>query len=775
MERRLIGFILGILSNLVWPQVPGFGISAIILILGLLLIQRQPLLSSLMIGISYCAFVVNFQFSDLQYLKLENSSITGTIISLPEQRKYNNRFFFRLSKIRSSNVSRRSNAILLVYWPGIHQLKQGQQLTLSVRVRPIHGMANQGGFNYQKWLVSKGVGATAKVVEGVISKNEVAVRASIANEIAYAVDRLSHGRFIRALALADKQSFSNDDWTLVGRTGTSHLFAISGLHLSIVFGMAFAITQLLILPLGNRILLFERHSITISSLIAIGAALGYSYLSGFSLPTTRALIMLTIIAGASIAEQRLSLLQLVLLSLAAVLVYDPLSVLAISFWLSFCAVCALLFLFFIIKRRSRHHDGPILMVRNSLHALFKMQMWLFISMLGVQLLFFNGISLVAPVANLVAVPLVSLVVLPLVLIAMTVLVVFSQQWIASLLFSAANELLSILFSGLELLGAIPSSWFSSGRFEFWLVTVGLLAIVGCLLAIDIGRQKIIVLLMAVGCSASTSLISYRQHNDWTVHFLDVGQGNAAVIERDGYGIVVDTGRASRTGSSISELVILPFLRKLSITKLDYILLTHQDNDHAGGWRQLSNQFPESKIISNWPQKPKGAKVIDCHRLTAQGIDWHGLNLSFFIAPPGFSKNENDNSCVVKISDAEHSVLFTGDISSKTETLMVNTQGQHWQSEIIQVPHHGSKTSSTMDFIEFIAPTLAIVSAGRFNQWRFPAQSVQTNYRQAGALIESTANSGQISIDFSPNEVPRLRRLRHDIAPFWYNNDLSFEP
>jgi len=758
-----------------------FGAAAIVLA------KPQPLLSSVLIGISYCAVLINMQFNDIQYLKLQNSSITGTIISLPEQRKYNNRFFFELSKIDSPHLTRKSTALLLVYWPGQHQLMQGQQLRLKVDVRPVHGLANQGGFNYQKWLLSQGIVATAKVSHGEIINAQPAARALLMTRLSDMVTNLQYRQFIRALALADKSGFSRPDWQLLSATGTSHLFAISGLHLAIVFGLSFSLFRVVLTIFSSLIKSkYSQQLITIATICSLLVALSYSYLAGFSLPTVRALVMLSVIAGASLLKQRLSLVQLLLYSLAGVLIFDPLAVLAMSFWLSFCAVACLMLLLFFIKRDVRVQAKSMIKLRHKAVALGQMQLWLFVTMCGLQLVFFAGFSLTAPLANLVAVPAVSLIILPLILLGLLSLVLVPSSSLAMLIFEIANRLLGWLFSYLDWLAHFPHTWVATSKLQYWLLAVILLVVVCGFRLMNTPRMRLSALiLVCFGSYATIELMPSQllpsqlmpselipgqfnpsERPSWAVHVLDVGQGNAAVVIRNGRAIVFDTGKARTT--SLSTLVILPFLQHHAINTVDYVILSHQDNDHAGGWRDLLDKYPQAQLISNWPNKPNHHLIIDCASLQASPVKWQGLNLTFFIAPSQLATSENNRSCITQVTDNQQGVLFTGDISKKIEHYVATELGRGWQSDILIVPHHGSATSSSAEFINFVAPQLAVVSAGRFNQWHFPRQAVLDNYRQAEVEVVTTARSGQITIDFYPDRLFKIKPFRSYISPFWYN-------
>ena len=771
MKLRLTGFIIGVLTSLIWPQVPSSIIALVIMAVGLSLFKRQALLSCLMLGIGYCSIMINYQFNDIEYLKLRNSSIKGTIISLPQQRKYNNRFFFKLSSIMPSDPSRqnsrqspiKSAAVILVYWGGEHQLQQGQRLALTVKVRPIHGYANQGGFNYQKWLISQGVMATASVVDGVVIDAGVSTRARVAALMKQATAPYQTGNFIRALTIADKQCFNQDDWDLLAKTGTSHLFAISGLHLSMVFACALLLLRYLlffIVRVNNQWLNNKNTDIPsmTAAILALVLSVGYSYLAGFSLPTIRALIMLSVLVFSWTVGQKMSLTEVILYSLAMMLLLDPIAGLGLSFWLSFSAVCSLLLLIFLAKGHFFKDASPWQNGVYRCYLMCRMQCWLFVCLLGIQLFFFSGIAVIAPVANVIAVPVVGLLVLPCVLIAMLLLTIW--PWFSDQCFALADWLLRAIMVYLDWLTTWPGGWFANPHYEFWLLGLAALVFVTLLKYCQVNFKVIlmIVLLMMLNVVLTLSMTSDTER--WQVHFLDVGQGNAAVIIKNRHAMVIDAGK-----KGISDKVIIPFLAQHSIKALDYIVLTHQDSDHSGGSEKLMTQYLQATVISNVQQ----GRIILCGDLIGKPILWQGLTLVFFATPPGFSTTENDNSCVLRLSDQHHSVLFSGDISKKSERYMVkHLNGIDWHSEVLQVPHHGSRSSSSKSFIQWLKPQVAVVSAARFNQWHFPAQQVVNRYHRYNVALYNTAQHGQVTIEFAPHSSLKIRRYRQDIVPFWYN-------
>ena len=772
MERLLIGFIIGLLSLMFWPSIPAWWLGACLLTICVIVVKTRPFLASCLFGLSYCILAINHHFNDLEQLSKANSSIIGHIISLPVQGKYHNRFYFKLTHLFVQGKKVRSNSKLLLVWPGEHRLSQGQQLKLSIVTRPLHDLANQGGFNGQKWQLSKGIIATGKVLNAEILSKEMDFRGAIAVTLQHQLATLDNQRFIRALSIGDKQLFSQQDWQLLSKTGTSHLFAISGLHLSIVAMLcALLISGLVRLLFGHHVLLARR----ITLVTALVICTGYSYLAGFSLPTLRALLMLCIAGVFFMAGQRLRLSQMLLLSFAVLLVIDPLSMLSLGFWLSFCAV-AIIFSFVSRGRRQSIKLSGWQKLRYWCQQLIMMQLMLSVGMVALQLMFFEGSALLAPLANIIAVPLVSLIILPLCLLALFGLILAPNNSLSAVLYKIVDWLLSQLFVVLRAISDIDISWLALG--EPVMVLVALLALALVLLTLFLQRMTSLMIggFCLVIVTVSCLFIPEKQVN-WQVHFLDVGHGNAAIIIKNGQAIIIDSARSYLNSNdqlvSGADNIILPFLNRHGIKTVSFLVITHQDNDHNGGMRTLLAHFPKARLITNVPAID-GLIPISCDQLS---LKWQQLRLTFSALNPKYSarawsKSQNNNSCLLHIDDGRHSALFVGDIEKPAEKYYLQRAGQRLHADILQVAHHGSKTSSSNAFIKRVAPQVAVVSGARFNQWQFPRQSVISTLEKHHVQIKNTAIDGQISI-FITQQGLEIYTVRENYAPFWYNRDLSF--
>jgi competence protein ComEC len=294
------------------------------------------------------------------------------------------------------------------------------------------------------------------------------------------------------------------------------------------------------------------------------------------------------------------------------------------------------------------------------------------------------------------------------------------------------------------------------------------------LAVDkrIIRYCLVILCLPVGAhllgAIQRSDEPNHQYNDvWQMHVLDVAQGMAIVVQQSNHGIIYDTGAAFGE-FSYAKRAILPFLVSRGITDIDYIIVSHDDNDHVGGLTVLSDAFPASQLIADFSLADHTDRSLSQR---CQGnLSWHGLNMHF-IDNQLLNGNDNNNSCVMRLSDGNTRVLLAGDIETLREQSLLQTQADV-EADIIFVPHHGSRTSSTPAFIDAVNPELAIVTAGFANQYGFPKSDVMARYQQRDISSLQTGHVGQISITFTEKGY-KIATYRQHLAPFWYNHLFKF--
>jgi competence protein ComEC len=760
IERHTLAMILGLMSVLIWPTIPSYWIGVALLLLGGILFKTNTTAASFIIGISICILSINHQFNDLKYLLSANSSIKGTIVSLPQQGIVNNRFYFDLTQITIGTTVRNSHQRVLLTWTGQHKLEEGQVWEFIVKAKPITGLFNQGGFNYQRYLVSKSIIARGAIQSGTVIDITPNKRGLLSLRLEKLLETTSHKRFISALVIGDKRGFSTSDWQVMKNTGTSHLFAISGLHLSLIaLFVAIALAPLLkTFRLNNHV----RQCLLI--ICVLGTSTFYSYLAGFSSPTIRALTMVMIVSGFLVSKQRIKFSQLLLLTLLIIGIINPLSLLSQGLWLSLFAVAVVYLILTMSPNAVINELSLLAKVKYWFYQLLKLQLCLAIGLYFIQLIFFGGISAIAPVANLIAVPAVTLLILPMLFLAICGMYL-QLPWVTNVLLKLSDTLLSILFYCLRYLANISGVWLH-GHIAIIIGTIGLIFVSVFITKIltSISNQLIRGWCFLLFICIAVGLMWPTDNKRWQIDFLDVGHGNSAVIHKDNRAIIVDTGNVFGDDSTLAEIVIAPFLTSQQISTVDYIVITHQDKDHSAGLSFLTNKYPNAKVITN-----KNSECID------RSLLWRGLVIRTTMAKGLIKKRErteNNRSCLIRISNDYGSALFTGDIERAAEKKLLGQLDNTWQSQVMQIPHHGSKTSSSKEFVNLIKPHIGVVSARAFNQWNFPKPIVLKRYGNIHTQIINTANAGQITVEFT-SQAPIISTYRGHRLPFWYNRDLSF--
>ncbi|MDH5182211.1 MAG: DNA internalization-related competence protein ComEC/Rec2, partial [Gammaproteobacteria bacterium] len=463
-------------------------------------------------------------------------------------------------------------------------------------------------------------------------------------------------------------------------------------------------------------------------------ALVYSALAGWSLPTQRAFIMVSVVMAAVFLQRTVVPSRTLALALLVVLVLDPFAVLSPGFWLSFGAVSVILFL--VVGR-----PAP-----QSLWAKWGRTQW-FVS-LGLfpfLLAFFQQASLSAPLANLIAIPLVSLLVVPMVLTGLLLTPISGQ--LAAYLFRLAAELMAWLYSGLDWTAALPLSRFYAPVPD---ILTLLSAITGLLLLMMPRGWP--VRWFGVILFSPLLLIRPAQPGQGEAWFslLDVGQGLAAVVQTRRHVLVFDTGPWFSDRFDAGDAVVVPFLRQQGIGYIDTLVVSHGDIDHRGGVDSLRAQFPVSRLISS--------DTTLLHRLNGEpcraGQQWEWDGVTFRVLSPAEdqgSQRENNQSCVLRIVSQNGSLLLPGDIEVEAEQALLGRYAESdLQADILVAPHHGSKTSSSDAFIRAVKPKFVLYPIGYRNRYHFPHSQVTSRLKAVSAQSFDSASHGAILFRTGPD-------------------------
>lgn len=806
MDWWLASFFLGSILSLFLPIVPELFVLILLILFSIILFLYKPLRlsSGLFFGASWMLYnAFNYQNlwqdNNLDLLELAQTSqwVEGKVISLqhlttPDQfndSKKTLRFNFNITHLNSEKITKPLK-IRLSWKNADITVQQGQFVRLKVKFKPAHGLANIGGFSYQTWLRSKHITATGYVIKDKNNKvltTSYSIRQQLFNSYKNLLPEHDLSPLLLALGFGSRGELNQSLWQVLQATGTGHLIAISGLHIGLVVTGSYFLVLMLIrlLPLSsyNNLPFFQTLNIRyFAILISLAVGIAYGYLAGFSLPTIRALLMLSLYWLSRILSVNISIKRWLLLTLFLLTIMTPFSLFTASFWLS---VYAVTIIFLTLWRfQSVLNSGHT--AWRFIKGLFVIQLSLTVMLLPISAVFFQQISFVALLANLVAVPWMSFFSIPLCLLS--VLVMPLSESLSQSFMVLCIETLQVLWQYLSYLS--HQSWalvrLSSDKIQL-AVLFGLVSTIFLFLrsprmitsGVSVnrrGRKKLLVLLnISILLFFILNTINFnhlsrnnkKQKSDnaleWQVIVFDVGQGLSVLIKRGANAILYDTGAAYPSGFSMADAVILPYLQHSNLAQIDKVIISHSDNDHSGGLLEIEKSIKVSELFYNDRNaKNKLTKNSICSQ--GKSFSWQNLEVEM-LWPKDKVSDENDDSCVVIISDGKYSVLLTGDISNKVELALIN-QYSKLTTDILIVPHHGSKTSSSNLFISTLKPAFAVVSAGYLNRWHMPVAEVVRRYQQHNIELLNTASLGQIIFTISEEGI-RQQSYNRDLWPFWF--------
>ena len=660
----------------------------------------------------------------------------------------------------------------------VPQLSEIWQAEISLR--PLSARLNFGGFDRQQWYFSKGITAVGTVKSAVKIADVSSFRAEKLQQVKKQTEGLSLQGLLIALAFGERALLDKTTWSIYQQTNTAHLIAISGLHIGLAMGIGFYLARVVQVFLPTRFI----HPY-FPLVFGVLFALIYAYLAGFSVPTFRAISALIFVFFIQIMRRHYSPLQLFILVVGFLLLCDPLMPLSVSFWLSCGAVgCLIVWYRYVPFSLFQWKNRPFSQKVQWILSLFHLQFGLLLFFTPLQLFLFNGLSLSGFLANLIAVPLYSFFLVPLILLAVFtngacfswqlanklaegitwLISVFQGNWFnvsfnLSLVLTAhcCGMFMLIIWSIYRESEVSSSSWqIKRARFFTLNLSKPLLK-----------NDRINVLRCSFGImSLCFMILLFKQLSKpiWQVDTLDVGQGLATLIVKNGKGILYDTGPAWQ-GGNMAELEILPYLQREGIT-LEKLILSHDDNDHAGGASTILKAYPNVEFIT-----PSQKKYGENHRTfctAGRHWDWQGLHFQILSPYSIVERADNPHSCVILVDDGKHRVLLTGDAEAKNEQIFARSLGK---IDVLQVGHHGSKTSTSEYLLSQVRPDIAIISSGRWNPWKFPHYSVIERLHRYKSAVENTAISGQVRVNFFKDRL-EIQQARTEFSP-WYARVIGF--
>lgn len=626
--------------------------------------------------------------------------------------------------------------------------RPGEVWRLHLRLHAPRGSANPGRRYWEDDAFRHGIGASGYVRNGdnVYQRTRRGygwieqLRQQLSQKLYGHLRHYRSGPLIVALAVGDRQYLTEQHWEVLRRTGLSHLVAISGLHIGIVAGLAYRLGT--VLGSAPVLRVSSQRSLLAGCLLSALMALAYAAMAGFTIPTRRALIVVFVFLLSSLSRRVTRPMHVLSIALLCIIVSDPRCVLDSGFWLSFTAVAVLLY----------SSGGQLF--RSAIGDLWRMQFAILIGLMPLMIILFGQVSLAAPFINFVLLPVFGFFLVPAVLFGVLLQVVYESGGLA--LLRAVAWLLDVLWSVLVPVSDMALLIGKSGTPGTGAI---LLAVSGALLflaplQLSLRSLGLICLLPALFAAPATPA-----PGEFELTVLDVGQGLGVVVRTHRHVLIFDTGPKWRSGSDAAGRILLPFLEHSGIADVDRLVISHGDNDHAGGLQTLLQRFPDMTSLGS-----NVAGLDAC--LRGQRWFWDGVSFEVIHPQVGESWTGNNASCVVLVSNEQDCVLLTGDIEAEAEIALVGSLPDRLQCDLLVAPHHGSNTSSTHQFVRATHSRYVLVSASYLNQWGFPRPAVVRRWQRAGAVVLSTSTSGAISARVGREGDLVLRQDRCERRRFW---------
>ncbi len=699
------------------------GLAASVFIVCFWLPRLRLALAAMILGGAIAAIAVQQNHSHQWPTNLTSTdvTITGLVDGLPTQSGSVLRLF--LSDIVSTSASQPRRVRLNWYRP-TQIPKAGERWQFTVRLKPPLGLGNPGSFDVQRHSFITHVDAMGYVKSSASAKRLAKARGfsidRIRQSIAEKIEATSSGPtvpLVLGLALGVSAGISDAQWQVLRDTGTVHLLAISGLHIGLIATFAYALAGWFWALCSPLYLRCTKLAFAIPFGFACAAI--YAALAGFSLPTQRALIMLFVV-GIGLLTRRASVASFALCAAVVLIaVCDPTAVLSIGFAMSFTAVALLIYL-----GQGRQHKG-----KKWLSAM-RLQWQLSLLMLPLSAWFFGSGSLISPLANLVAVPFVGLLIVPLCII--TALFSFMSPTLSAFTLQLAEILLNWLMVGLHSAANIPGGHIALPLTALAILLLALLAVAVSVAPIGLRMRRWSLVLLVPIAWYLHQLPAVKQLE---LHVLDVGQGLSVAVFTKNHTLLFDTG--GRFGdSTMMERVVEPFLARRRRSYIDTLVVSHADEDHSAGLNYLIESQPQLTVFASDSDEGSLCKA-------GQAWQWDGVWFAFVHPGEHEQGSRNDRSCVLLIHYGETRFLLTGDIERSAEAALVE-RGFDLPITVMTAPHHGSATSSSLEFLQVVKPGHVVIPAGRGNRHGHPHIDVLRRYNDLGSRIWMTGKDGAVS-------------------------------
>lgn len=727
-------------------------------------------LATASMGLWYSAYWVDNQLNHRLPLSLNGQTfeLSGCILESPrielQIRGGNTQHIARFELVLASNdVSPGGLRRLRLSWyhpPNPDDVKAGACIKGVVKLRTPRNFENGLAYDYQASMLYRGIDAIGYIRTAEITHHNSVGWIESQRIQALNGHTLTTEPWVKGLVFGDKTAFTAEQWELVQQTGTLHLLVVSGLHVGLL-----ALSGMMLGTLVSRMLrasLLSIVSIPSSAIAvlkwlpvacAITSATVYVVVAGAGLSLIRAWVMLLFVLFVWYYPKRFVSSVTILGAVCIVLLVNPMSWTQSGFWFSFVAVAALVFFF-----RGRKS--------SKLTALLLPQLVIVIALLPASMAMDQVVSPIHIIANTIAIPFITFCILPLTFLSLgasadlsvSLMAMEGLAWASMYYWQVLEHLRDLPLQGLPI--------FSPIVLLAWTVLV-------CLIFAGARTSIMLIATPVIYCIAVFSPTPLKPG----VWLVDSGQGQSLIISDDEHTVVIDTGPALSAEFSIASMVLTPLLRNIGVRNIDYLVLSHSDNDHAGGAADLLERFDVSVILVGQPikgltkkglakkslaQKGDGLRVNEvpyalssCHMagIADSSNQSHpnkimvsnNIQLEFFSIPLSIQTDDNNSSCVVRLHWYGHTLMVPGDASIDVERYLVSHYGEALKSDVLIAGHHGSKTSTSRFWLNAVHPQEVWVSAGFGNRFGHPHAEVVERVTDFGAILRNTAQMGKIEM------------------------------
>ncbi|MBC7755145.1 MAG: DNA internalization-related competence protein ComEC/Rec2 [Bdellovibrio sp.] len=728
-----------------------------------------------LLGFLWAATVATIRLQDELPKEWQQKSINivGSVAALPEITEKGERFQFDVEKVLTQESSKtlqipchislnfygdNGSATLKNEANKLNFFHAGERWQLTVKLKRPHTTYNPHGYDFEGWALENNIRATGSISNKSGYKklsNFVwrpsymveRVREKVGNQINQALANKPYAGVIRALVIGDDSQITQAQWSVYLRTGINHLMSISGLHITMLAGLAYAIAAFIWRRVPSLVLRMPtRKAATIVGLIV---AVLYSLLAGMSLPTQRTLMMLITFALALLWGKNLAISRALAIALMVVVLLDPWASIAAGFWLSFSAVAIISYVS--VGRLSAQH-----WFKEAVHT----QWAITLGLLPLLIALFGQTSIVSPLANAFAIPIISLIVVPLAILGSIIHLDFILQ--------AAHFILTLCMQGLNWLAALPT-WQQAAP-PMWATVSAVFGVLWLLLPRGFPQRWLgLVLLMPLFFANSPR----PETGAMQVAVLDIGQGLSVVVKTANHTLLYDAGPKFNQQSDAGGRIVVPYLRGEGVTKLDGFMVSHNDIDHSGGAPSVLAQVPVGWFASSFTESDSFKLPTNALKCLA-GQHWQWDSVQFAVLYPSLQSYEdanlsdNNRSCVVKITSQFGSILLTGDIEEPAEASLLAINADTLKSDVLIAPHHGSKTSSSPNFVQAVGAKKVIFTVGYLNRFKHPKPDIEKRYEASGVIEYRSDYAGALLIDFARDKPMQIQAWRQAQPRYWHD-------